>query len=79
MGLEVCVVGGRERVEGSVVLGDIILDSVGVLEDAVMTRYGCLCVCACVTGLSARECQLCICGKVVHWDPVSESPLQELL
>jgi hypothetical protein len=60
VGLEVCVVGGRERVDGGVVLGDIILDSVGVLDDAVRTRCGCLCVCAYVTGLSARKCQLCI-------------------
>lgn len=48
MGLEVCVVGGRERVNGGVVLGDIIPDRVRVLEDAGRTGYGCLCVCACV-------------------------------
>jgi hypothetical protein len=60
VGLEVCVVGGREQVDGGVVLGDIILDSVGVLDNVVGTRCGCLCVCAYVTGLSARKCQLCI-------------------
>jgi hypothetical protein len=49
-------VGGRERVDGGVVLRDIILDGVGVLEDAVRTRCGCLCVYV----VSARKCQLCI-------------------
>ena len=46
MGLEVCVVGGRERVDGGVVLKDIILDGVEVLEDAVRTGCG-LFVCVC--------------------------------
>ena len=37
--------GGRERVDGGVVLRDIILDGVEVLEDAVRTGCGCYCVC----------------------------------
>jgi hypothetical protein len=47
VGLEVCVVGGRELVDGGVVLRDIILDGVGVLEDAVRTGCGWLFMCVC--------------------------------
>jgi len=48
--------GGRERVDGGVVLRDIILDGVGVLEDAVRT------VLLFVYVVSARKCQLCFTG-----------------
>jgi hypothetical protein len=50
--------GGRERVDGGVVLRDIIMDGVGVLEDTVRTGCGCLCVYV----VSARKCQLCFTG-----------------
>jgi hypothetical protein len=40
--------GGRERVDGGVVLRDIILDGVEVLEDAVRTGCGWLVGCVCV-------------------------------
>lgn len=45
VGLEVCVVGGRERVDGGVVLRDIILDGVGCGKDWVWL-FVCVC-CKC--------------------------------
>jgi hypothetical protein len=48
-------VGRRERVNGGVVLRDVILGGVEILEDVVKMGLCCLCVCVCVCDYCKTE------------------------